>query len=270
MSGTTKRRLRPFKLALQRGLRLVGREIEYDFEAQRFRLRPYVDLRRDQWTACRTILGRAPETILDVGANTGQTALELFRRFPRAKIHSFEPTPAVADELRRNVSHIPNVSVHAIALGSEDGTARFHLNKMHQTNSLLPSSAESAKANQYSSMQETIDTIQVPVRTVATISAELGLQHIDILKTDAQGYDLKIIEGAGELLRQIPLIYAEVCFSKLYEGQPTFGQFHDRMNQLGYRLVDLYETGFRTFYYQISCNALFMREDGARPRLDGR
>ena len=265
MSASTKRRLRPVKQAVQRLLRLVGREIQYDFDSSRFRLRRYRDLGRNQWTAARAILGDAPTRIFDVGANTGQTALELARRFPRASIHSFEPTPAVAAELRQTVAHLPRVQVHEIALGLEDGTASFHLNRMAQTNSLLASAPGHAAFNSSAAMQETVEIIDVPVMTIASFCVKHGIERIDILKTDAQGADLSVIEGAGTLLPHIPLVYAEVSFVPLYDGQPTFGAFHDRMNALGYRLVDLYETGFRSHFYQLSCNALFMREDGPRP-----
>ena len=115
-------------------------------------------------------------------------------------------------------------------------------------------------------MQETIEVIDVPMRTVAAECRRLGLTRLDILKTDAQGYDLEVIEGAISEHVKVPLIYAEVCFIELYKGQPTFGRFHDRLNDLGYRLVDLYETGFRSHYYQLSCNALYMHADGPRPK----
>ncbi|MDQ8757232.1 FkbM family methyltransferase [Sphingosinicella sp. LHD-64] len=160
----------------------------------------------------------------------------------------------------------PNVRVHEIALGDTDKTAELHVNRMSETNSLLSTHPDSATFNQSAKMQETIDVIQVPVRTIAAFCKEQGIARIDILKTDAQGYDLKVIEGAANMFGVIPIIYAEATFVHCYNGQPTFGAFHDRMNDLGYRLVDLYETGFRTRYYQLSCNALFVREDVPGPR----
>lgn len=256
----------PLKRLVVSSLALFNRELVRDFESGRFQLRRHLDLSRDQWHACRQILGRAPETVFDVGANIGATTLELRRRFPDAKIHCYEPTPAIADELRRNVRNYGQVQVHQCALGRSEGVVEFHLNKMGQTNSILPSSEASAEFNQSLHMQEVVEVIEVPMRTVLSECRRLGLSRIDILKTDAQGYDLEVIEGAiGEHVH-IPLIYTEVCFFELYKGQPTFGQFHDRMGDLGYRLVDLYETGFRSHYYQISCNALYMRSDGPRPK----
>ncbi len=256
----------PLKRLVVSGLKVFNRELTRDFETGRFRLGRNLDLSRDHWHACRQILGRAPDVVFDVGANIGMTALELRRRFPQAKIHCYEPTPSIADELRQNVRQYGQIQVHECALGRNEGVVPLHVNRMGQTNSVLPSSEVSANLNQSPLMQETLEVIDVPMRTVASECRRLGLARLDILKTDAQGYDLEVIEGAlGEHLH-IPLIYAEVCFFELYKGQPTFGQFHDRLNDLGYRLVDLYETGFRSYYYQISCNALYMRADGPRPR----
>ena len=256
----------PFKRLIQSGLKLFDRELERDFESGRFKLRRHRDLSRDHWDACREILGGPPEIVFDVGANIGATALELSRRFPKAAIHCYEPTPAIAGELRTNVRNHERIEVHQFAMGRTEGIVEFHLNRMGQTNSILESSEGSAALNTSPLMQETIEVIEVPVRTVASECRRLGLARLDILKTDTQGYDLEVIEGAVSGDLDIPLVYAEVCFFELYKGQPTFGQFHDRLNELGYRLVDLYETGFRSHYYQISCNALYMRSDGPRPK----
>jgi len=55
--------------------------------------------------------------VFDVGANVGLFTLFAARRWPRAQIFAFEPVPEVCEVLRRNVGHLPRVSVHEVAVG---------------------------------------------------------------------------------------------------------------------------------------------------------
>ena len=57
---------------------------------------------------------------LDVGANVGQTATKLARRFPQAEIHSFEPAAETFARLVENTRHLNVHCVHT-ALGDEPG-----------------------------------------------------------------------------------------------------------------------------------------------------
>ena len=49
-------------------------------------------------------IGNKPTTIWDVGANTGQWALEVKSIIPTAKIHCFEIIPTILSQLKSNVS----------------------------------------------------------------------------------------------------------------------------------------------------------------------
>jgi FkbM family methyltransferase len=252
------------KRAVHRTLRLAGLELKRDFDSNRVSLARAVNLARDPFAAVHTILGRRPAIIFDVGAHEGQTALALARRFPEARIYAFEPTPATAARLRQAVAHLPNVSVFELALGDREGKATLHLNAFDQTNSLLPTAEAGRAFNQSPHMLETMETVEVPVRTIEAFCAEHGIERIDLLKTDAQGHDLAVVEGAGALLAAIPLLFLEVSFIPYYEGQPTAGGFIDRLYDLGYRFVAFYEQNWHGHYYQYSCNGLFVRADVAK------
>jgi hypothetical protein len=77
------------------------------------------------------------------------------------------------------------------------------------------------------------------------------------LKLDAQGYELRILDESRTLVERlaIPLIYTEVCFVRIYEGQPIFPEIYQYLFERAYRLVWLYETSFRTHYYVVNGSA---------------
>src|SRR5438093_481435 len=100
-------------------LQFAGYKLQRDFTDGRILLKRRIDLSSNPYRAAKTILGRPPRTIFDVGANSGQTALEMVRQFPAARIFSFEPTPSTFARLEHNVRHLRNVTPVNIALGDE-------------------------------------------------------------------------------------------------------------------------------------------------------
>jgi hypothetical protein len=62
------------------------------------------------------------------------------------------------------------------------------------------------------------------------------------LKSDTQGYDLNVLQGATRRLqRGVGLVYLEVNFANLYEGQGSFGKQYDVLTSLGFRLFSFYQ-----------------------------
>lgn len=83
-----------------------------------------VDLFRDLREALPPLEVR---TVLDVGANVGQSARDYLRHWPHARIHCFEPVTATFDALVRNLAGDPRVRCHRVALGSSEGGGRMVL-----------------------------------------------------------------------------------------------------------------------------------------------
>src|ERR1041385_1246675 len=73
------------------------------------------------------------------------------------------------------------------------------------------------------------------------------LNHLDILKSDTQGFDLAVLQGAQRLLerRAVRLVFMEITFSKMYEELPRFDQIYAFLLDRGFALVSFYD-----FYYQ--------------------
>ncbi|MCX8156348.1 MAG: FkbM family methyltransferase [Verrucomicrobiae bacterium] len=222
--------------AVRRALRAGLARLGYDLVNQREWGR---DPLNDVQTICRT---RPPQLIFDVGANRGQFLGRLLEKFPQARIHAFEPFPQVFAALQERAAAHPNVTPHCLALGETDGTKTFYLNKVDVTNSLL-ATAPAAKQYEPGGWQETLGTQQVPVRRLDSFCREHALTHIDLLKVDAQGYDLRILQGAGGLLAEHRLrcLLVEVLFVPLYEDQAYFHEIYEFLWQRHYHLVGLYE-----------------------------
>lgn len=196
--------------------------------------------------------GRCPECVLDIGANVGQTSLHFRKFFPKATILAFEPIEATYRKLAANVAAHKTIVPVQCALGAKDGSVEVVLRADSELNSLVTA----ADASQ---PRET-----VKVRTVDGIVEERGLTRVGLLKTDAQGYDLEVLQGAERSLRAgvVEAVYVEVNFDKQDLECTDFEVVHQHLAARGFRFSGFYEVfrwGPRKAFFGF-CNALFVHE----------
>lgn len=163
---------------------------------------------------------RRPPTILDVGANTGAFAVyaKLFYH-PRAVVHCFEPFPPALECLRQNVAPFAGVQVHPFALGNREGLASLLLHgELSVCHSLVPDLVTAPAG-----------AVSVTVRDAGRVWDELGLTEVDILKLDAEGSEVAILESLGPRLSKVRFVLAE---------------FHCRQDR---RRIDALLAGFELF-----------------------
>jgi FkbM family methyltransferase len=87
--------------------------------------------------------------------------------------------------------------------------------------------------------------IKVPVTTIDAEIAERNLPGPYLLKFDVHGFELPILEGAKQTLKDCSLIVME-CYN--FEIAPTALLFHDmcrHLHELGFRVVDISEPLWR-------------------------
>lgn len=184
----------------------------------------------------------AIETVIDVGANSGQYGGELRTWDFQGKIISFEPTSAAFKALSDRAARDGNWRVFNFALGSEDGTAEINVaSNSGQSSSLMPmleSLKESAPEIRY------VSTEKIPIKTLD--SALPGLVRDNerlMLKMDVQGTEHFVLKGAATTLPQVRLIECELSIVKLYDGQLLFPQMLSLLNELGFTPIH-FSTGF--------------------------
>ena len=196
--------------------------------------------------------------IFDVGANVGQTALAFAGLYPQAAILSFEPGAEAYRDLCANTRDNPRIQPVNAALGAQDGQAELFLNGAHVTNSLLDNDAGAGLYVDPAFLAHR-STATVEVATLDRFCRDRNIARIDLLKIDAQGYELEILRGARLLIedRSIPLIYLEVSFVPIYKDQPLFPEIYGYMLDKGYKLAGLYGACSNRNYL-VSTDALFV------------
>src|SRR5581483_1073902 len=201
------------------------------------------DAGRDQ----QQLLADAPvRVIVDAGANVGDSVAIYRSLFPDAFIHAFEPYPDVYRQLAARWAADPHVRVHQAAVTDVTATKRFYVNKEHVTNSLLPlrKGAESWAGAGAASADA---GLEVPTTSLDDFCARERIDRIDLLKLDIQGGEGMAIAGASRLLSQkaVRLVYTEVLFAPLYDGQASFCDLATALVRYGYQLFGLYHLAHR-------------------------
>ncbi|WP_170381602.1 FkbM family methyltransferase [Ruegeria atlantica] len=205
-------------------------------------------------------------TVFDVGANVGQS-FRLFRKFlPDATIHCFEPVPKTFSRLQEAVSDDELAFAHQLGLASNVGHVRF-------TSNLNTGNHQVLEGEQLSK-----DEIEVEVATGDSICGDLGIEFIDYLKIDAEGYDLDVLLGFSDMLRKGRVAYLQVECSTNLDNRfhVHLERFIHFLHPFNYRLSDLIEPVRRVnstnqalngIWY---CNAVFAREvENPALRRDG-
>jgi FkbM family methyltransferase len=224
-----------FRLWLRRSLRRLG----YDLHSLPVGPLTLRDLEFD----LPVLVNAAKPTVIDVGANVGQS-IDLFRRTLNVpRIFSFEPNPDLARRLHEKYA-AKGVTIEAMAAGSHVGQSKFVVLENHELSSVLE--LDRGSDNPFSDTP-VMQVISVPITTLDAYVRGNGIAHVDLLKIDTQGFDLQVLCGAGNILRNcmVDTILVEVNFLSLYKEQGSFGEVERLLAKSGYGLLTLYEINRR-------------------------
>ena len=170
-------------------------------------------------------------TIIDIGANEGQSSFAFRLAFPNAAIHAFEPLPDCFAKLTRNLAHTPNMFLHNVAVGDTCGDLMFEQNEYAVSSSALPM-AEKHMADFPQTKNR--KQIRIPVETLDQLFAHRKDLGNVLIKIDVQGYEKHVIAGGLQTLSRTQVLIVETSFDVLYEGQPLFGEVYETVRELGF------------------------------------
>ena len=156
----------------------------------------------------RFINPERPQVIFDVGANVGDWAADVLRKNPAHQVHLFEPQQRLAEQLRKR---FPNARVNACATSDARGELELfdyseHGGSEHAT--LLPNVIESIHAGKSRKAS-------VPICRLDEYCLDAGVEKIDFLKVDVEGFELKTLKGCGKLVSQARIEAIQFEFNEM-------------------------------------------------------
>lgn len=181
------------------------------------------------------------QTLLDVGANTGQFAYYTRKLGYENTIVSFEPLTSAFGVLQKFAKGDPNWQIKNCAIGDTDGTVEINISANSQSSSILdmmPVHIKSAPDSAYGGKEminiHKIDTI------IHKYTNELDKTF---LKIDTQGFEKNVLMGAKESLKSIKGLQLELSLVELYQGETLITEMLNIIKELGFTIFSL-EPGF--------------------------
>ena len=174
-------------------------------------------------------------TVLDVGANQGEFARYAADCFPNATIHCFEPLPVCQPQLKTLAAGCSRIKVHPVALGEKSCAMQMFENDFAPSSSLLPMQDRHRELWPKTTGAKKIPVTMTTLDAVAAVAPFTG--HM-FLKLDVQGFEMNVLRGATQALRQTAVVMMEVLFEPLYEGQADFRELLNFMADQGFRFIE--------------------------------
>ena len=171
------------------------------------------------------------KTVIDIGANTGQFAVWIYKVLPQVSLYSFEPLRDCYAQLIKNMKDEPNFKAFNCALGEQDSRHQIYKSEFAPSSSLLPMTETHKKVFPHTQNSMVEDIV---VRKLDTVFNEIELEDNILIKIDTQGYEDKVIAGGKEVISKAKIVIAETSFEELYEGQSLFGEIYETMVKLGF------------------------------------
>jgi FkbM family methyltransferase len=216
---------------------------------------------------------RAGMTAIDVGASVGAFTAVLARGVGQSgRVHAFEPLKASRERLNRTLelNGLHDVVVSDLAVSDTTGGALLseYGPGFESWSTLAPRAVE---LEQGALVAQTKTEVQTT--TLDAYCADQGIGHIDVLKVDVEGAELRVLDGAGDLLerRAIDLLMLEVADTTLQAAGDSAVALIDRLERSGLRTCVLGESGalvpFRVVGSQLELVNVIALSPSARRRL---
>ena len=157
--------------------------------------------RTDPFFDCLVRLGYKPNHIVDVGANRGNWTRTALRYFPDARYTLFEPQ----EQLLKCTDLDCDSRIQIFAVGAGPKTSAMKLSTHERDDSVSFALTEEEAARQGR------EQVTAPVVALDEFLPKQGIPYPDVLKIDAEGWDLEVLKGAEMCAKNADVILLEAA-----------------------------------------------------------
>jgi FkbM family methyltransferase len=180
-----------------------------------------------------------PNNVIDIGANRGYWTRDLLSIYPKANVTMIEPQSSLKSYFDDLLSENPNINFLPIGVGSESGTFDFTISDHDDSSTFLLNSTEAKERG--------FQQVKIPVSSLNELLKSGDIEMPDLVKIDAEGLDMDVLNGATHLFGQTEIFLVEAAVNN-HIFPNTFHKVINYMDENGYRLFDItdYNRPFKT------------------------
>ena len=208
------------------------------------------------------------DIFFDVGAHNGESIDFFLTNFKIKKIYSFEASPINFQKLKKKLSHFlkkfgeVNIVIENIALGAEQKKAtlkQFNESSSSTFSTINNNSSYFKKKYKFLNKKKkgnffyNIDTNIVPL---AHYLKKNNINKIDFLKIDTEGYELEVLIGLKNTIKNVRIIFFEHHYDNMIEKKYKFQNIHNLLSSNHFKKIYKSKMPFRKTFEYIYTNTL--------------
>lgn len=147
--------------------------------------------------------------VLDVGANIGQYSRVAREALPSAQIYSFEPNPASFAKLQ---ARSKTLGIHPVPRGCGAAPGKMIL---FDSDNESGTGRATLVPGVFENMGVDPARIEVELTTVDEFCQVHGLETIDLLKIDVEGFEKAVLQGAGRMISAHKIHFIQLEFNEM-------------------------------------------------------
>jgi len=192
-------------------------------------------------------------TLFDVGANIGGYSTLLTEIFPEnSTIYSFEPSKTTFATLQSNTKDLKNIHLVNRGLSNEKKAVNLYSDRDNSGEA----SIYKRRLDHFNVEQTLKEVIQLG--TIDDYCEENNIKTIDLLKMDVEGNELKVLDGALNMLASKRIRFIQFEFGGCNIDSRTFFQdFYYLLNK-DFQLYRIVQDGLFPINHYKECYELFM------------
>jgi len=176
-------------------------------------------------------------TLLDVGANRGQYALQIRSLGYEGRIISFEPTSEAFELLKIVSNNDDKWEIYHYGLGDLNEDLTINLAANSASSSILDMTSEhieSASHAHYTSQES------IQIKVLDDIFDDLKLNDKSLMiKIDTQGYEKNVLVGSLKKISKIKIVQLEMSLTPLYVNESLMMDLISYMTEMNFSLYSL-------------------------------
>jgi FkbM family methyltransferase len=152
-----------------------------------------------EYALIRRLSNEKVTTIFDVGANDGSYSKMISKILGEAKIFAFELSPITFSRLQDNVRHDTKIILVDAGLSNTEAEVAFHHVDENPSLSGLGSRPYSVESR----------VLKSRVIRGDVYAKHAGIESIDFVKIDVEGFEIEVIEGLSGILDSVQIVQFE-------------------------------------------------------------
>jgi FkbM family methyltransferase len=171
-------------------------------------------------------------TVLDVGGNVGRFSKTMQYLLPDARLIAFEPIPDCFEQMQKLMADCERFSAYNLGLGEVPGTVNLTVSPHNPSSSFLRMGALHKEAFPFTAGGK---ELTVKVERLDDLIARLDVEFPLMIKVDVQGFEDKVLRGGMETFSKAKILFLELSYQELYDGQPLFDDMYRLLSELGFK-----------------------------------